>query len=226
MRIVRLAALSLAAMLVTPAAAAPRPNWIATVHVTASGSHVLGNPDAKVKLTEYVSYTCPHCAQFHTQGDGPLRIAYVFPGKVSVEVRHMVRDPVDMTAALLANCGAPSRFFGNHAAFMASQDKWLGTIDSASAAQKQRWTTGPALARFRAIASDFGFYRIMEQRGYDRPAADRCLADEAMARKLAEQTSKSAELGVEGTPSFLLDGVLLSGTHDWRALEVQIKARL
>ena len=45
-----------------PKKAAPRPvaataNWNAVVARTASGTHVLGNPNAKVRLGEYVSYT-------------------------------------------------------------------------------------------------------------------------------------------------------------------------
>ena len=40
----------------------------------------------------------------------------------------------------------------------------------------------------RAIAADFGFYEMMETRGYDRPAVDRCLADAATANRIAAQT--------------------------------------
>ena len=40
-----------------PRAAAPA-NWNALVARTPSGTHLLGNPNAKVRLGEYVSYTC------------------------------------------------------------------------------------------------------------------------------------------------------------------------
>ncbi|MCX7286398.1 MAG: thioredoxin domain-containing protein, partial [Rhodobacterales bacterium] len=29
------------------------------------GDFSLGSPDAPVKIVEYASYTCPHCADFH-----------------------------------------------------------------------------------------------------------------------------------------------------------------
>lgn len=225
MHLFRLVALVLAATLAAPAAAAPG-SWIAAIRTTPGGGHAMGNPDAEVKLVEYLSYTCPHCAEFHKESDGPLRLAYVMPGKVSVEVRHFVRDPVDMTAALLTNCGEPKSFFKNHAAFLSSQPQWIAKLGRASAATKQRWTSGPMAARFRAIASDLGFYKLMEPRGLGRPALDRCLADEAMARRLAAQTAAAEELGLAGTPGFLLDGLPLSGTYDWTSLELQIKARL
>ena len=227
MRFIRLAAITAAAFLAIGAAPAPAPrgNWQAVVAVTPTGSHTLGNPAAAVKLVEYVSYTCPHCAHFQRESEGPLRIAYVQPGKVQVEVRHLVRDPIDMTAALLTNCGPANRFFANHNMFLQSQDSWLARANTATPAQRARWTTGPNAARLRAIAGDFGFYAMMAQRGYDRPTLDRCLADEAMAKRLAASTAKAGELGVQGTPSFFLNGVLLAGTYDWSSLDAQLQAR-
>lgn len=222
MRLTRIAALALAAVL----SIAARPNWTATMAVTPSGSHVLGNPAAPVKVVEYVSYTCPHCAHFQQQSDTALRLAYVGPGKVSVEVRHFIRDPIDLTVAMLANCGDPKNFFHNHNAFLLSQDRWIARAQSASEAQKQRWTSGPTPARLRAIAGDLGLYATLEQRGLTRTTQDRCLADDARMRKIVGQTSEGQNQGVEGTPSFMLNGVLLAGTHDWPSLELQIKARL
>jgi protein-disulfide isomerase len=189
------------------------------------GSQVLGNPAAKVRLTEFISYTCPHCAHFHKEADGALKLGYVLPGKVSIEIRHLVRDPVDLSAALLTNCGDPKRFFGNHNAFLQSQDRWIETMGKASDGQKTRWTSGSIASRMKAIANDFGFYRMMEQRGYRRSDLDRCLGDEAMTRRLTAQTQEAVKDGVEGTPSFMIDGTLLAGTHDWQSLSAQLQAR-
>lgn len=224
-KLIRLAALAGAALLLT--AAAPKTlGWNYTVTLTPAGSHVLGNPAAKVKLTQFVSYTCPHCAEFEVQADGALRLGYVASGKVSVEVRHHLRDPVDLTAAMLTNCGAKEKFFHNHAAFMRSQKVWMARMSNATAAQRQRWTSGTAVVRSRAIASDFKFYEIMASRGYDRPSVDRCLADAEMAQRLADQTAEGQKLGISSTPSFAIDGLLLIGTHDWTLLRPQLDARL
>src|SRR5258706_14701230 len=226
MRPMRFAALAAAALL-SIAAARPLPgNWNATVSVTPSGSHLLGNPRAALKLTEYISYTCPHCAHFDREASDPIRIFYVAPGKLSVEVRHLVRDPIDMTVAMLTNCGPPAKFFRNHTAFLRSQDNWIAAANNAGESQKARWTSGDQRSRLRAIAGDFGFYAIMETRGYDRLSVDRCLADAAMAQKLAQQTAEAARIRVDATPSFLLDGALLTGTHDWQALKAQLTARV
>lgn len=207
-------------------AAGPATNWNALVTRTAVPSHVIGNPAAKVKLATWVSYTCPHCAQFEVQADAALKLQYIRSGKVSVEIRHFVRDPVDLTVAMLTNCGPKEKFSLNHSAFMRSQSVWLNTMSRSTPAQQQRWSTGDLPVRARAIASDLRFYQIMATRGYDRIAVDRCLADTALAKRLADGTEEGSKLGISGTPSFTIDGQLLLGTHDWGLLEPQLQARL
>ena len=202
-------------------------NWNTTIALTPQGSHLLGNPAAKVKLTQFVSYTCPHCAHFEAQADAPLRLAFIATGKGSVEVRNFVRDPVDLTAALLTNCGPPAKFFLNHAAFMRSQDAWIAPLARPTPTQQARWTGGSLAQRTRAIAKDFGFYQIMQTRGYTTPQIDKCLADEALAKRLVASTEEAVtKLFVTGTPSFAIDGVVLAGTHTWDALRPQLEARL
>ena len=209
------------------AAAGAKTNWNAVVSRTALDSHLLGNPNAPIKLVEYISYTCPHCAHFEEESDAQLRIGFVAPGKGSIEVRSFVRDPVDLTAALLTHCGPPTKFFGNHSAFLRHQTTWLGQATSLTDAQRQRWANPDFGTRTRAIASDLGFYALMEARGYDRPALDRCLGDRPLAERLAKNTKDAAAKDfVTGTPSFVLDGVPLSGTYSWALLKPQVEARL
>ena len=42
-------------------------DWSAVVNRTTAGGFIMGNPDAKVKLVEYGSMTCPHCARVSTK---------------------------------------------------------------------------------------------------------------------------------------------------------------
>ena len=221
----RLRSLMQAAALVGAAAllgGAARSDWDTVVVETDLG-HRVGNPDAKVKLVEFFSYTCPHCAEFAREGEAPIKLAYLAPGKINVEYRHLIRDPVDLTVGLLVNCGVAAKFPGNHTAFILGQSRWIGPLARPTEAQRQRWTTAAAAGR-RNIASDFGFYPIMERRGYRRTDVDRCLADETMARRLAQTSAKEWDRpGVDSTPTFSINGVVMPGTHSWAALERQLK---
>jgi len=218
-RLVQAMALVAAASLI---GGATRLNWDAEVVATDFG-HRIGNPDAKVKVVEYLSYTCPHCAEFARQGEAPIKLGYLAPGKINVEIRHLVRDPVDLTVGLLVTCGPTARFPGNHTEFLNGQERWIGPLNKHTTAQRQRWTTRGGEGR-RAIATDFGFYDIMERRGYRRAEVDRCLSDEAKAQRLAEISAKEWDRpGVDATPSFAINGIVMPGTHTWPALERQLK---
>jgi protein-disulfide isomerase len=222
----KLAFLGLAALASAAGAAPKTVGWNHVVSLGADGSHVLGNPAAQVKLAEYISYTCPACARFTTESEGPLRIGYVSTGKVSVEVRHLLRDPIDLTVAMLANCGPKEKFFLNHTALMRSQSTWIKPLGSASAAQRSRWTTGTLVQRNRAIANDFRLFAIMQSRGYDRMTADKCLADQAMAQRLGNQAKQGYSLGIRSTPAFTINGKLLDDTSTWSELRPQLDASM
>lgn len=210
-----------------PQPAAPKgANWTNTVTVTPSGAHALGNPNAPIKLDEFVSYTCSHCAHFAKDGDGALQLAYVGSGKVQVTVHNFVRDPIDLAAALLTNCGPTSKFKQNHMMFMLQQPKWLQKVEQASEGQRKRWSTGDLPTRMRSISSALGFYDMMATRGYSRVDADRCLSNKAMADKLVQGTKSAIDkYNIPGTPSFVLDGNLLAGTFTWEVLQPQLDAR-
>jgi protein-disulfide isomerase len=216
MKTIGLAAVLLPAA--TVAMAAPAHNWLATAVVT-PGGHRLGNPDAPTKLIEFVSYTCPHCGHFFKEADGAIKIVYVQPGKVSVEVRHIIRDPVDLAAVVLAECGSPTKFFGNHAMFFAQQDTWIGKIRATGKTLQQRWYSGTIPQRMRAIASDAGFYDMMEGRGYSRVQVDACINDSKKADALLKQSQDDGErFNVDSTPSFVVNGKTLD-VHTWDELQ-------
>src|SRR3546814_20886474 len=89
--------LALIGVVMLAGAAAPAPqagDWTRTVTQTAAGSFVMGNPAAPVKLIEYLSYTCPHCAAFTAESADVLRGRMVKSGKVSLEMRNAERGEV------------------------------------------------------------------------------------------------------------------------------------
>lgn len=228
--IVRIAAaLTCAALTIgadKPLPAKSHPNWLATFATDADGRHVLGNPAAKVKLTEYVSYTCSHCAHFYIESDVALRLGAIQPGTVSLTINNVIRNPIDMTVALLTECGDPKQFFRRHGAFFSTQQTWLARANRFAEAQQQRWYTGNEAARMRAIAHDFDFYSVVAQWGVTRTKADACLADAKMRARIEGQHGRAIAEGVQGTPSFALNGVLLADTYDWPTLQTAITERL
>ncbi len=191
-------------------------NWLGKVQALPSGAHRIGNPQAKVRLVEYISYTCPHCAAFEKEASGELALGMIRSGKGSIEYRPYMRNIIDIAATLLVGCGDESKFALNHSIVLRSQDKWMANYQDS---QPKRWAAMPDFAsRMRAVASDLRLYDQFEPRGYRRSDLERCLADEAQSKKFALENQTAESIGaVNGTPSFLINDVP-QDAHDWADL--------
>ena len=217
--------MALAAVLLT-AAAPPPGGWYRAVSLTPEGGHLIGNPQAAVRLIEYASYTCRDCAAYNLQSEGVLGLAYLPSGRVAVEVRLITQTPIDLAAAMLASCGDPARFPLNHNALLRSQARWTALLSHATSAQRQRWNQPDLGARNRAIAADLKLYDVMISRGYDRQTLERCLADPALAARLTATSSAAIAAGVTRVPGFSIGGKLLRNTRDWARLRPQLDESL
>ena len=192
-------------------------NWQTTIARTDRG-HLIGDPKADTKLVEFISYTCPHCADFTARGEPPLEIVLLQPGKLTLEVRSFIRNGVDVAATLLAHCGDPAGFKGRHQALMLSQADWLGKARSAPESQRTAWLRGDKAGRMNA-ASALGLTMMLVNRGQSQSELDACVMNDAAAKQLLDNgRADFDELGVNSTPSFALDGKLLNEVHSWEDL--------
>lgn len=203
--------------LVAPASAAT-PDWTRTVTMTPDGAYVLGNPRAPTRLVEYVSYTCPHCAHFVAEASEPLRETWVRRGLVSVELRNAIRDPYDLTAALLARCGGKGRFFADHEALFAYHEAWMAQLQAYETARAGKKITDPA-AQLIDIAAGTGIGDVMAKRGLAPAVQRQCLADKKAMATLAAMAKNAWEVRkIGGTPSFAINGAIVPDVHDWANL--------
>ena len=217
-----LLALLLTLFLGTAPAAAQSPGWVRTVTVTPEGAYVLGNPKAP-RLIEYVSYTCPHCAHFVAEASAPLQTGWVRRGLLSVEVRHAVRDPYDLAAAVLVRCGGKARFFGDHNAVFLSQQAWLESVQKHDALRAAQGG-GDVKTQLVDIAEATGLSAFFEKRGLTPERQRACLADTRAVATLGAMAREAWEgRKIGGTPAFVLDGRLLDA-RGWAELQPQLPA--
>ncbi len=197
--------------------------WSDTVVVTPEGGYRMGNPLAPIKLIEYGSLTCSHCADFSEKGSAQLRDNFVASGRVSFEFRNFVRDAIDMTAAQLTQCGAPESFFALTDQAFTNQ---AAMFERAQAAGQETYGAAmslPPAKRGPALAELTGLTEFFAARGISRDQANACLLDTAKAEKLAQNTTKQGEeLKIEGTPTFLINGQKLD-TNTWEGLKVELE---
>lgn len=210
-----------------PVAGAPAPagqDWTTTFAASPEGGFIMGSPNAPIKLVEYGSLTCPHCAEFSEKGSAPLK-ALVQQGKLSWEFRNYVRDSVDTTATLIARCNGPASFFGMLEALYADQAGWFAKIQAVPPATLEAIQNLPPAQQFPKLAELTGIKEFAAQRGVPAAKADACLADGAQAEKLAKMVEQANGMaGFVGTPTFLINGQIVPNSANWETLEPALKA--
>jgi protein-disulfide isomerase len=204
-----------------PRAAAAAPAWINRIAVTPAGSYVRGNPAAKVKLVEYSSFTCSHCAAFQSEAK-PELTRLIASGQVSLEIRNAVRDRYDLAAALLARCQGPASYFRAADAVFAAQDQWLAK----AATVPDPAPTTPIGEVLVSGARAVGLDRITAP-GLPPAKVAQCIASPAEQARLAKMRDEAwNQRQISGTPFFLINGQPATDTYGWADLAPKLRAAL
>lgn len=152
----------------------------------------IGDPNAKVKIVEYLSFTCPHCEHFHATLYPQLKKDYIDTGKVRLEYHEVYFDQMGLLGAMLARCGGEMRYFGIVDMLFDKQRDWAAAADMNAAVDQ--------LKTFARAA------------GMTDADADKCLHDQKMAEALVAHYQANIAKdypndSFEGTPSFLVNGL-------------------
>ncbi|MCW1919001.1 DsbA family protein [Rhodobacter sp. KR11] len=174
----------------------------------------IGSPDAKVVIDEFLSFTCPHCANFHGAHYAKLKADYIDTGKVRLVYHEVYFDQLGLLGAMMARCGGEMKYFGVTDILLDKQRDWAGAenLDAAVAQMK----------------------KIGVAAGMTEADIDTCLQDQAQAEALVAhyQTSVTESFpndSFSGTPSFLVNGVVNKDIFegmDYEALKAIIEAEL
>jgi protein-disulfide isomerase len=183
---------------------------------------ISGDPNAKVTVIEYASPTCPHCALFSNTVLPAFEEKYVKTGKVKFILRPFARNTMDAAIFMLAEAAAKSTN-GTPAA---------GASDGASSAEPTAGgaVSGYSPAAVAAAENVIGtFFRTQQTRGVSDKPLDAVKAvafqlgfseasfNEALTNqdffnaveKMRDQAMN--EFGLEGTPTFYINGKQLTG---------------
>ena len=166
----------------------------------------IGSPDAPVRIVEYASFTCPHCAHFTETVFKPLKAEYIDTGKVHFTLREVYFDRYGLWAAMMARCGGELKYFPVADTLFATQNEWAGTDDPTA-----------AVANIRKIGLASGM--TAEQ-------LDKCMADAPMADAMVKRfEANMAADQVDGTPTLFLNGEK-HGNMSYEDLKALIDAAL
>jgi protein-disulfide isomerase len=196
-------------------------DWTRVVTATPEGGFRMGNPNASVKLVEYGSITCPHCALLATEGSAALQQQYVKTGRVSWEYRPYMIFPTDPGLFMLLRCQGPSSFFLTTDRLYADQRKWAGKLQSLPRERIRQLQAMAPKARIAALVEATGTAAYF--RGLSPARIKACLADERSLNQLIAMTEQASKAGVASTPTLLINGGKAEA-GEWAELEPLLKA--
>jgi len=150
---------------------------------------IMGDPDAPVKIVEYASFTCPHCATFHLDVLPDIKKKYLDKGLVQLEYREVYFDGPGLWAGLLARCKGNEKYFPMIDLIFQNQEDWAkGNIDNVKD----------------------GLLSMGRQAGLTDEESLACMQDDNLAEELVVLFQENAKRdNISSTPSFLINGQLV-----------------
>lgn len=221
---VALLALAVPAAVAAQGAARPaQRDWTQVVAQTPEGGFRMGNPQAAVRVVEFLSLTCPHCADFARTGATPM-LSYVRSGRVSIEYRNFVLNGLDLAAAFLSRCAAPQQYFHLTHAILASQRQWIERMQALTAAQQQEMQGQSPLETMRRVVAASGLDALAARYGLNADQQRACLSNQAGFDRVIEMQQAGNRYGINGTPTFAINGRIVSA-NTWPAIEPLLRGR-
>ncbi len=150
------------------------------------GDMTLGDANAKVKVVEYASASCSHCATFNNEVFPAFKAKYIDTGKVQYTLKEFLTPPNEVAAAgfLISRC--------------AGKDKYFTVLDSIYKNQTEMFQTGD----FRGV-----LLRIAQSAGMTEAQFNSCVQDEAALKALDVRVTRAVrDDKITGTPTFMVNG--------------------
>ncbi len=202
-------------------------DWSKHVEKTADGGFRVGNPDAAVKLVEFGSFTCSHCADFHKQAHEILKSQYVAGGKVSYELRNFVMNPADYAASLVARCQQPAAYFALADTFFRTQENWLKPFMDIPKEKVDELNAMSPEKRLLKYIELGGLTNMLKARGIGQAKVEQCLSDKSGEAELEAIRKQAVDVyKLDGTPTFVINGEKQDKVYGWEALKPKLDAAL
>jgi len=174
-----------------------RPEAQLTVPVSADRDHIQGPDAAPVTLVEYGDYECPYCGA-------------AYP---------VIKE-------LQAQMGDGLRFVFRNFPITSSHPHAEKAAEAAEAASEQGrfWEMHDHLYEHQQQLTGEHLHAYAQALGLDLKRFDQDLADNVYAPRVREDFMSGVRSGVNGTPTFFINGVRYDGSHDLDSLLAAVRS--
>jgi protein-disulfide isomerase len=171
-----------------------RPAWandVAEKALAESGplpENSFGSPTAPVTVIEYASLTCHRCRDFQLQTWPAVKAKYVDTGKVQFVFREFPLNALDAGGFMVARCAGEKRWHAVVELLYRNDDGWAHAPDPLE-----------------------GIRGMVRQLGMGAEQVNACLSDQKLLDGVNAVARRGATAGVEGTPTFFINGRKATG---------------
>lgn len=159
------------------------------------GERSIGSPNAKVKVIEYFSLTCTHCAHFANVTMKKVMPDLINTGKLQIIYKDFPLDQVALMAAQVARSLPATEYYPFIEALFASQNNWAFT---------------PGINYKEAI------YRYAALAGMSRADFDAAVNNKKLQAWILQGQQEAEKMyNVDSTPTFVIDGKAYPGAMDY-----------
>lgn len=160
----------------------------------------LGDANAPVKIVEYMSMTCPHCANFHNNTFDKIKEKYIDSGKVYFIIREFPFDPRAAAAFMLARCAPDNQYYPFVSMLFKQQETWATAQDARA-----------ALLQMSKLA------------GFSQESFEACLTNQKLLDDVNATMQRGAgDFGVNSTPTFIINGKKYAGDMSLESMSALI----
>lgn len=164
--------------------------------------HFEGEADAPVTFVEVSDFGCPHCKDFHDQTAEQIKQEYVDSGQMRWITVPYALSPSTLPAAAAGMCAAEQvRYFDYAQALFAIEDSQVRISSS-------------------------GLRQAAEQLGLDIDAFTACLDSGRYSTVVSENRDAAGRVNVTGTPTFFINGEVVSGAQPFSVFQQAINTAL
>lgn len=200
--------------------------WEGVVTATATGGMMAGNPAAPIKLVEYGSLTCPHCARFAAEAMAPLMSEFVSSGRVSYEYRSFFIHQQDLPLTMLVRCAPKENFFPLVEQVYANYDNFAKLLEDPAVQKAAEASSSlPPGQRLPALADALGFTSFFAARGVSVDQAHACLGNVQNATTVSNSFKTFNEAGITQTPTMVINGFQIPAEQsEWPKIAEALRA--
>ena len=163
-----------------------------------------GNEDAKIKMLEFASLTCGHCAKFHNEVMPIIKENYIEKGLIHFTYKDFPLDKYALKATIIARCSGNKNFFNFLDVFYKKQKDWTRTQDPFKSLLK--------IAKFGGLKDE---------------ELKVCVGNKSIEDGVLKDRLKSSkDYDITATPTIYLNGEKYKGDLTIEALDSKLKSLL